>query len=649
MNLAPLDWAVVIAYALFALAVGLYFARRAGASVEEFFLSGRELPWWIAGTSMIATSFAADTPLVITGWVRDAGIWKNWLWWSFAVSNLMGVFVFARLWRRGEVVTKAEVAEARYGERGGKLLRTVLGIVHSGFTNTIILCWVLLAFAKIADVVLGIDKGVALVSASVVALGYTLMAGFWGVVVTDLVQFVMAMVGAVALAVFAWNAVDGLPALLDGGLIEAGSAALLPAPGSDGGILDGAFWTTALAVVVINLGVGWWASETVDGSGATVQRVAAAKDERQATFAVLFYTLVHYALRPWPWIIVAVASLVVLPNLQVESPVAGTVDQISTTEIVVADGAERTTVPLVDPGAAQDWVPLPAQAGVDVGSEVQKGQVVARTDSERAYTVMMVRYLPTGMLGLVVASLLAAFMSTIDTHVNLAASFFTHDLYRARWAPNRSERHYVAVARWSSVGVMAVACAWAFSAESIGDLFTFFLSFLAGVGPVYVMRWLWWRVEARMEIAAMLMSGAVTILLAAIPIDWPVGALTPDGNLIHEGRLLIVVTLSTLAAFGALALGPAPRPEARVAFYRRFRPPGWWGPVRALAGGPPDVSGGWRQALVGCISGIVALYGLMLGLGWWFLGQPIQAGVALAIALPMGWLTLRSAGAGRTD
>jgi Na+/proline symporter len=637
VTLALLDWAIVAAYVLLALAVGAYFTRRAGKNVEEFFLSGRRLPWWIAGTSLIATHFAADTPLVVTGWVRESGVWKNWLWWSFAISNVLGVFVFARLWRRGAVMTKAEVAELRYGERGGRLLRSVLGLVHAGFTNTITLCWVLLAFAKIADVTLGIDKGVALVGASTVALAYSLMAGFWGVVVTDLVQFAMAMVGAVALSVLAWNAVDGLPTALQSGGLDANVTAFFPLSGGS----DGTLLTTALAVVIVNLGVGWWATEQVDGTSVTVQRVAAARDERQGTLAVLFYSFLHFALRPWPWIVVAVASLVLLPEIEVHSPVAGVVESIDAGRLVV-DGTE---IQLHGPGAAADWVPHPEQAEVAVGTEVEAGQVVARTDAERAYVVMMVRYLPAGLMGVVVASLLAAFMSTIDTHVNLAASFFTHDLYRARLAPGRSDRHYVAVARWASAAVMAVACFWAFFAESIGGLFTFMLAFLGGVGPVYLMRWLWWRVEARMEITAMVASALTTSLLAWVPIQWDDGALTPAGDLLHEGRLLIVVTVSTVAAMAALALGPRARPEARVDFYRRFRPPGFWKPVRELAGLPPTPPRQWTRPVLGWLCGVMALYSAMLGLGWLLFGQTGQGIAALLLFVPTGWITLRLASA----
>jgi Na+/proline symporter len=640
MALAPVDWLVIGAYVVFAIWVGLRFTRTAGQDVDEFFLSGRRLPWWIAGTSMVATSFAADTPLVITGWVRDVGVAKNWLWWSFAISNALGVFVFARLWRRGEVVTKAELAELRYGERGGRALRTMLGVVHAGFTNTITLCWVLLAFAKIADVVLGIDKAFALVGASSVALAYSLLAGFWGVVVTDLVQFVMAMVGAVALAVFAWLAVGGIPQLIADGAVSPESVALFPAGGSGDSVFDAAFWTSGLAIVVINLGVGWWAQESVDGSSVTVQRVAASRDEDQGVLAVLWYSFVHYAIRPWPWIVVAIASLAVLPTREVRAPEAGVVHTISAEQVTIegADG-RHSTIALSDDGE-DDWIPTAQNAGVEVGATVHAGDVIARTDSERAYVVMMVRYLPTGLLGLVVASLLAAFMSTIDTHVNLAAAFFTYDLYRARWAKGRSAKHYVSVARWASAAVMAVACGWAFWAESISGLFTFLLAFLGGVGPVYVLRWIWWRVEARMEITAMIVSALVTSFLAWAPLVWGDGVLAPRGELLHEARMLIVVACSTGAAFVALVLGPRADPKTRVDFYRRFRPPGWWGPVRAQCRAELPPASAWTRPLLGSVISVAALYATMLGIGWSLLGRAGLGVGCLVAAIPLCAATL---------
>lgn len=640
--LAPIDWLVIVGYAVFAIAVGVVFSRRAGSSPEEFFLSGRSLPWWITGTSMVATTFAADTPLVVSGWVRDAGIWQNWLWWCFAVGGMLTVFIFARYWRRGEVMTTAELSELRYGGQGARVLRGFLGFYHSALTNTIVLCWVLLAAAKILDVLFGIDKGWALAIGCLLALSYSLLAGFWGVVITDLVQFTMAMVGAVCFAVIAWNAVGGLPE------IEASVAALgergenllrmLPAPG-EGGPGHAAFWTAPVAALAVYLGVSWWATAGVDGGPVVVQRIAATRSPRDGLFAVLWYNVANYALRPWPWIMVALASLVVLPNVSIEAPVTGRVVAIELPDVPTEENGGTITIETVE--GTRSEVPLAAFAPwgasrpeptAELGAEVETGTVLVRTDSERAYVVMMVRYLPAGLLGLVAASLLAAFMSTIDTHVNLAASFFVNDIYRRFVAPDRSDRHYVWVARIASTGVLVLGALLAWQSESIGDLFTFFLAFLSGVGPIYVLRWLWWRVTALTEIVAMVASSVATVLLTFLPIEWTLGPLSDGGDLSAEGRLLLVVAFSGTCSLVSLLARPAPEPASLVRFYERVRPIGAWAPVRRLAATGPAPGEG-TAAVLGVASGLALTYSLLFGIGFAILGRTASLRIAAIIAV----------------
>lgn len=575
MALTLIDWLVILAYVAFALTVGVRLSRRASANTDEFFVSGRSLPWWLAGTSMVATTFAVDTPLVITGWVRDHGIWKNWLWWCFAITSLLGVFVFARLWRRSGVLTKAELTELRYGGAGARVLRATLGAMHAGVLNTIILCWVLLAAAKIADVLFDVDKALALTIGCAIALSYSLLAGFWGVVLTDALQFTMSMVGAIMLAAVAWQAIDGAQGLLASGVLAVDTLSFLPRPGT-GTPFQPSFWTTPLAILAVNLGVGWWATEWADGDSVVVQRIAASRDERQGTLAVLWYAVAHYALRPWPWILVALASLVILPALEVRAPVDGVVSAVGEQDVEIEPGGGQpaVTASLRPEGSSEDWHPLP-DPGLTTGQTVSRGEVLARTDSERAYVVMMQRYLPVGLLGLVAASLLAAFMSTIDTHVNLASSFFVNDLYRRFLHSSGTEAHYVLVARLASLGVMLMAALFAYYAESISDLFTFLLAFLSGVGPVYVLRWLWWRVRASTEITAMLASASTTVALSLAPIDWQLGPLSSGGELLHEARLLIVVAVSLTASLLSMAFTSIPDPASLVAFYQRVRPVGW--------------------------------------------------------------------------
>jgi len=634
MHLALVDWIIVAAYLVFAVVVGLHYAKRAGSDVDQFFLSGRSLPWWIAGTSMVATTFAADTPLVITGWVRDAGIWKNWLWWCYAGGGMLTVFLFARYWRRGHVMTTAELAELRYGGDGARTLRGFLGFYHAGVTNTIVLCWVLLAATKIMDVALGVDKVLAVVVACALALSYSLLAGFWGVVVTDLVQFAMAMAGSIVLAVLAWNAIGGSEELLAqaarGGGFTPDTLSFFPATGP-GGLFSPSFWTVSAAAVAVYLGVAWWAAEAVDGGGLVVQRIAATRDERNGVLAALWYNVAHYALRPWPWIAVALASIIVLPHIDVPAPVSGTIASIEADAILIAaeGGGELIRVDLAAAAVAEDWTPH--LIVVSEGEEVVAGDVLARSDSERAYVVMMTRYLPVGLLGLVVASLLAAFMSTIDTHVNLASSYFVNDVYRRFVRKDASPRHYVAVARVTGVVVMSLAGVLAWQSDSIADLFTFFLTFLGGVGPIYVLRWLWWRVRASTEITAMLTSSISASLLTMYDEGWPLGALAPDGVLGYEGRLCLVVALSTTCALLSMHFTRAPDPERLVAFYRRIRPIGIWGPVRALC---PDVEPP-REGLAvlgGVLGGLATVYGLMIGVGFWLLDRGVTAPLCCAAA-----------------
>ncbi len=653
MSLSSLDWAILLGYIAFAVGVGLWFRRRASRNVDEYFLSGRTLPWWLAGTSMVATSFAADTPLLVSGWVRAGGIWKNWAWWCFAISGMLGVFLFSRWWRRGRVMTKAEFAELRYGNREGSLLRGFLGIFHAFFVNTITLCWVLVAAQKIISVSFGYDKGYAIILACAIALSYSLLSGFWGVVVTDFFQFLISAVGALVLAYVAWNAVGGLEGIEAGeasGSILAGQLDFFPAAGP-GGFFSSEFWTTALAVTVVYLGVSWWAAENVDGGGPAIQRIAASRDPRQGMLAVLWYNLVHYVLRPWPWIIVGVASLVLLPRLSVESPVAGTINAIiqsgepirtTAIQILPENVDEIVSVPLAASDARGDWYPEKLTSIVE-GSQVQTGTLLAQTDPERAYVVMMTRYLGIGWLGLVLASLMAAFMSTIDTHVNLASSFFVNDVYRRFLRKDREADHYVLVARLASVLVLFIGAVLAYNAKSISSLFLFLLSFLGGVGPISVMRWLWWRVRASTEITALCASALSTSILTVLAesgVSFSLGPLTPGGELLPEGRLLLVVAISMVAAVIALLLAGKPRPESLVPFYRRVRPLGWWGPVAALA---PEVvpQGSLVSAVLGVLGGLATIYGGILCIGGLLLGRAslgmISAIVSVAGIALMLW------------
>ena len=640
MQLHWIDWLVIISYVAFAVCVGLRYAKKAGSSSEEYFLSGRSLPWWITGTSMVATTFAADTPLVVTGWVRDSGIWKNWLWWCYAIGGMMTVFLFARYWRRGNVMTTAELSELRYGGKSAGVLRGFLGFYHAGITNTIVLCWVILAAAKIVDVLFDVDKMTAIAAACGISLSYSLLAGFWGVVVTDLLQFAMAMTGGVALAWLSWRAVDGMAGLTErltteGIAVAADTFSLLPTAGV-GGFMDLTFWTVPVATVAVYLGVAWWSSQSVDGGGVTVQRVSASKDERHGMLAVLWYSIAHYAMRPWIWVLVALASLAIFPVRTIDAPANGTVTEVSAEAISIQTDAGLRIMPLV----AIDEMGAPL-AKVKEGDAVRSGDVLARTDSELAYVAMMTRFLPVGLLGLVVASLLAAFMSTIDTHVNLASSYFVNDVYKRFLAPDADAKSQVLAARLSSVVIMIMGGVMAFFATSISDLFTFFIAFLGGVGPVYLGRWLWWRVRASTEIVAMITSSVVTITLTFGAFEWDLGPLSSGGALLDTGRLILVVSASIIASLLSMLLTRTPDPKELVSFYQKIRPVGAWGPVRELAGVSAPKGEG-AAALTGILGGLALIYGAMFALGNYFLDHPGQAGISLAFAV-CGGFAVRSA------
>lgn len=624
MQMNPLDLAILGLYVAFAIGVGFFLRHRASKSADQFFLAGRKLPWWVVGTSMVATTFAADTPLVITGWVRDGGIWKNWLWWCFAVGGMLTVFLFSRYWRRLGVMTQAEFAELRYGGPGATALRGALGFFHSFLTNPIVLCWVLLAAAKISDVLFDLDKTTSLGIACAICLSYSLMSGFWGVAVTDLVQFCLAMIGAIALAVITWNAVGGqseiLGQLAGKGGLSGEILGFLPSPGS-GSWTELSFWTTPLAAVAVYLGVSWWATAGIDGGTVVVQRIAASKSPAHGSVGTLWYNIANYALRPWMWIAVALASLLVVPHGDpVTSPVDGQVVEISDSadRIVIADAeGQKTEVMLESP---EGWAGVLPLIRVDEQDRVKKDTVIAKTDSEKAYVVMMVRYLPVGLLGLVVASLLAAFMSTIDTHVNLASSYYVNDLHRRFLARKRKPEYYVKVARIASVVFLIEGALLASVSDSISDLFTFFLAFLGGVGPIYLLRWLWWRITAWSEISAMITSSVTTTFITfGTTNGWRMGPLSPDGAITPEGRIVIVVLLSTAVSLLVTWLRPKPDPQKLVAFYQKVRPAGAWGPVRDLAGVSSKKGEGW-QVLGGVLGGLTMTWGLTLGLGGWILG-----------------------------
>jgi Na+/proline symporter len=438
VTLTPIDWVVIALYFVASAVVGVIYSRRASKSSEEFFLSGRTIPWWLAGTSMVATTFAADTPLAVTGLTVKYGIAGNWLWWSFVMSGILTVVFYARLWRRAGVMTDAEFAEIRYSGKPAAFLRGFRACYLALAVNSIIIGWVTSAMAKIIGMTLGVGKVEATVGLFVLTGLYSALSGLWGVLVTDFFQFILAMLGCIALAVFAINAVGGMGALLTAVHTKFPDREVLQLVPS----LDSA-WMPAITFFVY-VAVNWWASwypgAEPGGGGYVAQRIMSTKNERHALLAALWFNIAHYALRPWPWILVALVSMIQYPGL---------------------------------------------------------------ADPESGYVKVMVDVLPPFWRGFMLAAFFAAYMSTISTQLNWGASYLVNDVYRRFWVPGRLESHYANIGRVATLLMMVISGIVTMYIGTVEGAWKFLLAIGAGTGLVYLLRWYWWRVNAWSEVSAM--------------------------------------------------------------------------------------------------------------------------------------------------
>jgi Na+/proline symporter len=574
VTLTAVDWTVVAAFFALNIGIGLYYARRGGKSLNEFFLSGRSVPWWLAGISMVATTFAADTPLAVTGFVTTHGIAGNWVWWSSVMSGILTVFFFAKLWRRSGVLTDVEFIELRYGGKPAAALRLVRAIFQGVLVNTIIMGWVNLAMAKILALTLHLEKNEALLICLVLTTIYVMIGGLWGVLVTDVLQFALKMTMAVVLAVVAVAAVGGM------GALQSKLAALDLTRHAGGGESVLAFFpTTNLAwlpflTFATYIAVQWWASSypgaEPGGGGYIAQRIFSARSETDSLVATLFFNLAHYALRPWPWILVALASLVLYPH----------------------------------------------------GVLGPNGKV----DPELGYVQTMIDYLPAWLRGLMLAGFTAAYMSTIGTHLNLGASYLTNDLYRRFMRPSASEKHYVFASRVATVVVMFLALAGANLMQSVGDAWIYLFNLTAGVGLVMILRWYWWRVNAWSEIAALCVSALVANLLIVFKV------FDGDPN-VTALRLLVTVPVTTVVWLLVTFLTKPESQATLLRFYERVRPSdaGWRPIARVAQPGPGGESLGLNALdwLAGC--GLV--YGALFGIGRIIFGDLLQGIAYLALAV----------------
>ena len=583
MQLTLLDWLAIAAYFAVNLGIGLYYRRRATSSTEDYFVSGRNVSWWLAGTSMVATTFAADTPLAVTGLVASFGIAGNWLWWSMLMSGMLTVFFYARLWRRAGVLTDVEFAEIRYAGRPAAFLRGFRALYLGLPINLIIMGWVNLAMVKILMMIFGVTK----VQALAMVLGMMLvtalistLSGLWGVLVMDLFQFALKMGMVIVLAVCAVRAVGGMDALEE--KLHALDAARAAQGGGGGSILSftpdvGSAWMPMLTFFVY-LAVNWWATwypgAEPGGGGYVAQRIFCAKDEKHSLLATLWFNLAHYAVRPWPWVLTALASLVLYPEL--------------------ADKESGFVKTIVDPAV-----------------------------------------FPVALRGVMIAAFAAAYMSSVGTQLNWGASYLVNDFYRRFLVRAGSERHYVRAGQVATVLVMLLSCVVTWYQESIAGAWTFLIAVGAGTGGVFILRWFWWRINAWSEVSAMAASFVASLLLQ-LGLGWRTG--DPRE---FAWTVLVTVAVSTAVWLVVTALTPAEPEETLLAFYRRVRPSAaLWGPIAARATDVVPVRDGLRN-LVDWAAGCVLVYAILFGVGKILFGETALGTSLLAVAAAAGGFIYR--------
>ena len=566
MHLNSLDWAIIAGYFILAAAIGLWFSRRAGQGEDEFFASGRNLPWWLAGLSMVATTFATDTPNLVTNLVRTDGVKGNWVWWAFLLTGMVTVFLYAKLWRRSGVLTDISFYELRYSGKPAAFLRGFRAVYLGLLFNVIIMANVTLAAVKISNLLLGIDPFVTVVFCCILTAAYSSAAGLWGVVLTDMILFVVSMVGAIGAAYYSLGhpAVGGLSGLLANESVQKATN-IFP---------DFTNIQEMLPLLIIPLAVQWWSvwypGAEPGGGGYIAQRMLAAKDEKNAFMSTFFFNIAHYAIRPWPWILVALCSIIVFPSVQ---------------DI-------QQAFPYADPNLVKEDMAYPA----------------------------MLTFMPNGMLGVVIASLAAAYMSTISTHLNWGASYLVEDFYKRFWNNCASPKHYVNIGRIVTVVLMVLACLLSFALKDALEGFTILLQIGAGTGSIYLLRWFWWRVNAWSEITGMVVSFIVAIVFKFV---------IPDAfNSWQE--ITIGTAITTVSWLLVTFITPATNRETLQAFYDKIRPVGFgWGKVVEVkdAGNP----GEFTAALACIFFGCMAVYCALFATGSYIYGN-IAISVILAIA-----------------
>jgi len=577
MKLTGIDIAILGGYLLLTIGTGLFFARRARRSMIDYFLSHRSMPWWLAGTAMVATTFSADTPLAVTEMVAKHGVAGNWLWWSMLASGMLTVFFFSKLWRRAEVVTDVELAELRYSGRPAAFLRGFRAAYLGLVVNLIIMGWVNLGMAKVISGTLGVSKWGALLVCLSVTFAYTVISGYWGVATTDGMQYLFEMGGAILLAIVAAKAVGGIDGML------AGIASVKPAGAAEGVVFGSAaevisFWPSGSAAwgvptitLAALLGFNWWASwypgAEPGGGGYVVQNVLACRTERDSRLATLLFNIAHYAIRSWPWVITALCSL------------------------VLYNGVVHNEAGLEDPGAN--------------------------------YVRVMVDLLPAGMRGFMLASFAAAYMSTQATQMNWGSSYLVNDLYRRFIRRDADEQHYVNASRLATALTVVLSLVATMFMDQVSRAWEFLLMIGAGTGLVYILRWYWWRINAWSEVSAMASALGVSLFLRGLGPSVPAfDASRPEGF----AAVLITTTLVTTVVWMSVTFLTRPEPDETLeTFYRKVRPAGpGWRPVAVSTGIEPR-SGEIARNLAFWVLAVVFVYSIMFATGAWIFHQTNQA------------------------
>ena len=568
MVLRGIDWLSIIGFFVISLGIGIAVSKRAGSSASEFFLSGRKMPWWLLGVSMVATTFSADTPNLVTDIVRQNGVAGNWVWWAFLLTGMLTVFVYAKLWRRSQVMTDLEFYELRYSGRTAAFLRGFRAIYLGVFFNVLIMASVTLAITKMGSVMLNLSPLQTILIASVVTVFYSTLGGLRGVLITDFFQFGIAMIGAVgaAIVVVRLPEVGGLRHLLSNPAVQP-KLNVLP---------DFSDWETLIPVFILPLAVQWWSvwypGAEPGGGGYIAQRMLSAKDESHAMGATLFFNAAHYALRPWPWIIVALASLVVFPNLE----------------------SLRQAFPNIAPGSVRHDLAYPA----------------------------MLTYLPAGLLGLVVASLIAAFMSTISTHLNWGSSYVVNDFYKRFVKPAASDRELVLIGRLSTVVLMVLAGLLALLLDNALQAFQILLQIGAGTGLLFILRWFWWRINPFSELTAMVVSFLVAVYFQFIH------SRSGLPELSSHWQLVCGVVITTVAWVLVTLMTKPSETKTLRRFYALVHPggPGWAKIVTAATADGvvfPDAEKGWDvpTGILCMVLGCFTVYGALFATGFWIYGN----------------------------